>query len=126
MRAIRSRIPAVEVGVLPESPAAEAAYFAEFGTVNEPPRPILRGWFDTIGRAVGRRVEESAARDVLLGNATPAQAADQIGTTLAESMRQHVAAGIPPALDENTRDPERAPFAGTSIPDSIGFKRSDT
>jgi hypothetical protein len=118
MRALSSRAPQVEVGIPPESPAAEAAYFGEFGSRTQPPRPLLRGWFDTTGRALGQRLHRGAAEAMLRGQ-PPSAAVAEVGAALEESARAHVLAGVPPALDPDTDDPDRPPFAGTSIPEAI-------
>lgn len=122
MRAIRSKVPKVETGIPSDSPAAEAAALAEFGTRRQPPRPIVRGWFDTKGEALGKRLERAAAEEVLRGGDAQ-RAASSMGEQLAASLREHVAAGIPPALSPNTEDAsERHPFEGTSIEEAISSR----
>lgn len=121
MRAIRSKVPKVLVGIPSDAPAAEAASLAEFGTRNEPPRPIVRGWFDAKGEALGKRLERAAAEEVYRGG-DPQAAAARMGEALAASQREHLRAGIAPALSPDTENPDRPPFAGTSIEESIGFQ----
>lgn len=90
-----SRIKGVRVGIFPDAiypdgtPVAQAGFFAEYGTVTEPPRPFMRQtveWEqDEVAGLLAKKLEESG------GDMT--QALLNAGETMASRMKVMLATG---------------------------------
>jgi hypothetical protein len=85
----------VRVGIFPDAvypdgtPVAQAAFFAEYGTVTEPPRPFMRQTMEWEGDSLGRLLFKKLAA----ADGDMAQALKDTGETLASRMKVMLASG---------------------------------
>ncbi len=71
------------------------ATFAEFGTVNAPKRPWLRGWFDENTDLVKFWMRNEFVR-VVAGEQTRQEALDNVGRRCVHGIKQRILDGIKP------------------------------
>lgn len=90
-----SRIKGVRVGIFPDAvypdgtPVAQAAFFAEYGTVTEPPRPFMRQTVEWERDEVGKLITQKLAEHD--GNMT--EALLNAGETMSSRMKVMLASG---------------------------------
>lgn len=94
LRKYNKRVKGVRVGIFPESvypdgtPVAQAAFFAEYGTVTEPPRPFMKQTVEWNVDEVGKLLHEK-----LVSSGSLTGAFKDTGEVIANRMKVMLASG---------------------------------
>lgn len=91
-----------DVGIVDDPTNAQHLFWAEFGTITEPPRPTLSRAYDqherALERAIDQRVGELVDGDITSGEAVLREPAHD----LAEAARENIDGNRPPPLAKST------------------------
>lgn len=80
----------------------EIATIQEFGTGTIPPRPFIRGWFDSKSAAQLQAPFLTLGKQVLQGKIEPEEAYERIGEKFVGEVRKFIDKHVPPPLEDAT------------------------